>query len=89
MNSTGDLTVISLNYCVFGEWAVAVDWCVCLACASRARAHASMWWAGVKLSGIRFSVDGKDGFHVAALNCCQSIHETGSKQKTWCDDKHE
>lgn len=51
--------------------------------------HTSVWLACVKLSGICFSVDGKAGFHVATLNCCQSIHETGSKQWTWCDDKHE
>lgn len=42
-----------------------------------------------ELSGICFSVDGEAGFHVATLNCCQFINEDGSKQWTWCDDKHE
>lgn len=53
------------------------------------RAHVNVVVGRVRLSGIRFSVDGGAGFRVAALNCCQSIHETGSKQSTWCDDKHE
>lgn len=43
----------------------------------------------VKLSGIGFSVDGKAQSHVAALNRCQSFHESGNKQSLRRDDKHE
>lgn len=43
----------------------------------------------VQLSAIGFGVDGKARFHVTALNCCQSIRETGGKQRTRCNNKHE
>lgn len=66
--------------------------CVCVWAAEvgneRARAHIGAACC-VQLSGIGFGVDGKAGFHVAALNCCQSIRETGGKQRTRCNDKHE
>lgn len=64
------------------------SWNKCVCVHAFLRAHSNVVGC-VKLSGIRFSVDGKTGFHVTTPNCCQSIHETGSKQKTWCDDKHE
>lgn len=64
---------------MFGVWVVAVAVGINVCVRAFLRAHINVVGC-VKLSGIRFSVDGKAGFHVATLNCCQSIHETGSKQ---------